>query len=151
MNEPIKETSNNHHTNGKIGRIPTQRETLISSHINNEHSGYGEKFSVDPITSPPSTTFSPTEKIEKPVINTNRNVDYRKIQSNTKDIVDDSGNNFVTTRKVIILPTSLPIPRSTLPNVFSNAGGNGGSLDDIEILQAEGSIRRRHRRRRQRR
>ncbi|CAD7084767.1 unnamed protein product [Hermetia illucens] len=151
MNEPIKETSNNHHANGKIGRIPTQRETLISSHINNEHSGYGEKFSVDPITSPPSTTFSPTEKIEKPVINTNRNVDYRKIQSNTKDIVDDSGNNFVTTRKVIILPTSLPIPRSTLPNVFSNAGGNGGSLDDIEILQAEGSIRRRHRRRRQRR
>ncbi|XP_055381621.1 dorsal-ventral patterning protein tolloid isoform X2 [Condylostylus longicornis] len=81
-----------------------------------------------------------------------RNVDLRKIQSNTKDIEDDSGNNFVSEKKVIILPTSLPIQRSTAANVFSNAGGNGGKLDDIEFFQVDGPIRRRHRRgKRQRR
>ncbi|XP_055853298.1 dorsal-ventral patterning protein tolloid [Episyrphus balteatus] len=75
-----------------------------------------------------------------------RNVDRRKIQSNTKDIEDDSGNNFVSERKVIILPTSIPTSRSTLPNVYSNAGGNGVKLDDVEFLHAEGIVRRRHRR-----
>lgn len=76
----------------------------------------------------------------------NRNVDQRKIQSNTKDIEMDSGNNFVAERRMVILPTSLPTQRSTLPNVYSNAGGNGMKLDDVDFLHAEGPVRRRHRR-----
>lgn len=47
-------------------------------------------------------------------------------------------------------PVTQPtVIRSTQSNVFSNAGGNGGSLDNIEILNGDGSIRKRHRRRRQ--
>ncbi|XP_053945227.1 uncharacterized protein LOC128854836 [Anastrepha ludens] len=76
----------------------------------------------------------------------NRNVDQRKIQSNTKDIEMDSGNNFVAERRMVILPTSLPTQRSTLPNVYSNSGGNGMKLDDVDFLHAEGAVRRRHRR-----
>lgn len=76
-----------------------------------------------------------------------RNVDHRKIQSDTKDIEDDSGNNFVSERKVIILPTSQPTQRSTLPNVYSNAGGSGLKLDDVELHHSEAAAaRRRHRR-----
>ena len=77
----------------------------------------------------------------------NRNVDQRKIQSNTKDIELDTGNNFVSERKVVILPTSLPNQRSTLPNVYSNAGGNGMKLDDIQEIKGSSTIvKRRHRR-----
>ncbi|XP_068152674.1 protein tolkin [Drosophila tropicalis] len=77
-----------------------------------------------------------------------RNVDVRKIQSNNKDIEDDSGNNFVAERRPShIVPTSLPEQRSTLPNVYSNAGGNGMQLDDeVDFLHARGVVRRRHRR-----
>jgi len=43
-----------------------------------------------------------------------RNVDTRKIQSDNKDIEDDSGNNFVAERRSShIVPTSLPEQRST--------------------------------------
>lgn len=77
----------------------------------------------------------------------NRNVDQRKIQSNTKDIELDTGNNFVPERKVVILPTSLPAQRSTLPNVYSNAGGNGMKLDEIQEIKGSSTIvKRRHRR-----
>ncbi|KAM7363855.1 tolloid-like protein 1 tolkin isoform 1-T3 [Cochliomyia hominivorax] len=77
----------------------------------------------------------------------NRNVDQRKIQSNTKDIELDTGNNFVSERKVVILPTSLPAQRSTLPNVYSNAGGNGMKLDEIEEIKGSSTVvKRRHRR-----
>lgn len=76
----------------------------------------------------------------------NRNVDQRKIQSNTKDIEVDTGNNFVAERRMIILPTSLPTQRSTMPNVYSNAGGNGMKMDDVDFLHSEGPVRRRHRR-----
>ncbi|XP_017467275.1 PREDICTED: uncharacterized protein LOC108359767 isoform X1 [Rhagoletis zephyria] len=76
----------------------------------------------------------------------NRNVDQRKIQSNTKDIEMDSGNNFVAERRMVILPTSVPTQRSTMPNVYSNSGGNGMKLDDVDFLHAEGAVRRRHRR-----
>ncbi|EDW66543.1 protein tolkin isoform X1 [Drosophila virilis] len=76
-----------------------------------------------------------------------RNVDMRKIQSNNKDIEDDSGNNFVAERRQHIVPTSLPTQRSTMPNVYSNAGGNGMHLDDdVDFLHAHGIVRRRHRR-----
>ncbi|EDV93120.1 dorsal-ventral patterning protein tolloid [Drosophila grimshawi] len=76
-----------------------------------------------------------------------RNVDARKIQSNNKDIEDDSGNNFVAERRQHIVPTSLPTQRSTMPNVYSNAGGNGMHLDeDVDFLHSQGVVRRRHRR-----
>ncbi|KAH8417139.1 hypothetical protein KR222_004379 [Zaprionus bogoriensis] len=77
-----------------------------------------------------------------------RNVDTRKIQSNNKDIEVDSGNNFVAERRQHIVPTSLPTQRSTMANVYSNAGGNGMHLDseDVDFLHAQGVVRRRHRR-----
>ncbi|XP_030376137.1 dorsal-ventral patterning protein tolloid [Scaptodrosophila lebanonensis] len=82
------------------------------------------------------------------VLNLHRNVDQRKIQSDNKDIEYDSGNNFVLSRRQPhIVPTSLPTQRSTLPNVYSNAGGNGMHLDDdVDFLHARGVVRRRHRR-----
>ncbi|XP_039956467.1 dorsal-ventral patterning protein tolloid [Bactrocera tryoni] len=87
------------------------------------------------------------EKLRKSLFGiSNRNVDQRKIQSNTKDIDVDAGNNFVAERRMVILPTSLPTQRSTLPNVYSNAGGNGMKLDDVDFLHPEGPVRRRHRR-----
>lgn len=81
-----------------------------------------------------------------------RNIDTNKIQSNTKDIVDDGEHNIVMTsghRKIIITATSTPILRSTLPNIFSNSGGNGSNLDNVQLLSLEGSNRKRHRNRRQ--
>uniref|UniRef100_A0A0A1XPB1 Metalloendopeptidase n=1 Tax=Zeugodacus cucurbitae TaxID=28588 RepID=A0A0A1XPB1_ZEUCU len=100
--------------------------------------------------------FGPSVSNERPIdveklrkssfIISNRNVDQRKIQSNTKDIEVDAGNNFVAERRMVILPTSLPTQRSTLPNVYSNAGGNGMKLDDVDFLHSEGPVRRRHRR-----
>ncbi|XP_070137463.1 protein tolkin isoform X1 [Drosophila bipectinata] len=77
-----------------------------------------------------------------------RNVDLRKIQSDNKDIEDDSGNNFVSDRRQsLIVPTSLPEQRSTLPNVYSNAGGNGMQIDEeVDFLHSRGVVRRRHRR-----
>ncbi|TMW45647.1 hypothetical protein DOY81_009273, partial [Sarcophaga bullata] len=93
-------------------------------------------------------TVSEEEKHNKSSIGMgNRNVDQRKIQSNTKDIELDTGNNFVSERKVVILPTSLPNQRSTLPNVYSNAGGNGMKLDEIQEIKGTSTIvKRRHRR-----
>lgn len=77
------------------------------------------------------------------------NVDTRKIQSNNKDIDVESGSsNFVAERRQQIVPTSLPTQRSTMANVYSNAGGNGMHLDseDVDFLHAQGVQRRRHRR-----
>lgn len=80
-------------------------------------------------------------------------IDRNKIQSNTKDI-DDSGDNIVTNSRKMSAPplatTQSPVVRSTAPNVFSNDGGNGGTLDDVEILTGDGNVRRRHRRQRRR-
>lgn len=81
-----------------------------------------------------------------------RNIDTNKIQSDTKDIVDDSGDNLILGNNLHnkrITVTSPPQIRSTLPNRFSNTGGNGGTLDDIEILSADKNVRKRHRKRRQ--
>lgn len=85
-----------------------------------------------------------------------RNIDTNKIQSDTKDIVDDGGDNLIlgsslhsSNNNRRITATSPPQIRSTLPNRFSNTGGNGGNLDDIEILSADKNVRKRHRKRQQ--
>lgn len=97
-------------------------------------------------------------KSSSEIVTSMRNIDTNKIQSNTKDIVDDSGNNIVNSdnlqsynRRISAVVTSAPVVRSTLANHFSNAGGNGGSVDDIEILNANGTgdVKKRHRNRRQ--
>lgn len=94
-----------------------------------------------------SKTEFMNEKANKPKseVAALRNIDTNKIQSNTKDIVD-SGDNIVMHRR-ILTATSSPIVRSTLPNIFSNSGGNGGSLDDVHL--SNGNTRKRHRNRRQ--
>lgn len=79
-----------------------------------------------------------------------RNIDTNKIQSNTKDIAD-SGDNIVMTSRKVHSVTQSPVQRSTLPNIFSNAGGNGGSLDEVQVLKSNGEVRKRHRNRRQER
>lgn len=76
-----------------------------------------------------------------------RNIDSNKIQSNTKDITDS--DNIVMNNRRISTVTSTPILRSTLPNIFSNSGGNGGNLDDVQILNGSGNVKKRHRNRRQ--
>uniref|UniRef100_A0A1A9WC30 Metalloendopeptidase n=1 Tax=Glossina brevipalpis TaxID=37001 RepID=A0A1A9WC30_9MUSC len=111
------------------------------------HHTPGKKFSF-----PTEKTYiySPPEKVNKPPVGlSNRNVDQRKIQSNTKDIELDANNNFVSERKFVILPTASPTQRTTLPNVYSNAGGNGMKMDDIQEFKGSSTIvRRKHRRRR---
>lgn len=77
-----------------------------------------------------------------------RNIDTNKIQSNTKDIAESSDNIMMNSRRVLAV-TSAPVIRSTLPNIFSNSGGNGGSLDDVHILNGNGNVKKRHRNRRQ--
>uniref|UniRef100_A0A6P4EUP2 Metalloendopeptidase n=1 Tax=Drosophila rhopaloa TaxID=1041015 RepID=A0A6P4EUP2_DRORH len=88
--------------------------------------------------------FKPSNKTQA----LHRNVDARKIQSDNKDIEDDSGNNFVAERRPSqIVPTSLPEQRSTPAHVYSNAGGNGMQLtDEVDFLHSRGVVRRRHRR-----
>ncbi|KAG5673535.1 hypothetical protein PVAND_003575 [Polypedilum vanderplanki] len=80
-----------------------------------------------------------------------RNIDTNKIQSNTKDIVDNS-DNIVSNgghRKIITTNTSpsTPVVRTTSANTFSNAGGNGETLDKIQLLTIDGNNKKRHRNR----
>jgi hypothetical protein len=76
-----------------------------------------------------------------------RNIDSNKIQSNTKDI-DVGGDNILTSNSRVVTATLPPVIRSTMSSVFSNSGGNGGNLDDIQYLNADGNVRKQHRVRR---
>lgn len=92
-----------------------------------------------------------TDKIEKngvkPII---RNIEHGKIQSDTKDILNHSGDNIVQPKKVVTSTTVAPPNiRTTSAKTFSNSGGNGGTLDDVQTLTADSVTRKRHRRRRQ--
>lgn len=87
------------------------------------------------------------DKASKNVSAVFRNIDEKKIQSNTKDIEDESGN-ILQTRRVQIAATTIAPSRSTLPNMFSDTGGNGGTLENVQTLGSDSVIRRRHRRRR---
>ncbi|XP_017846556.1 dorsal-ventral patterning protein tolloid isoform X3 [Drosophila busckii] len=77
-----------------------------------------------------------------------RKVDVRKIQSNNKDIEDDSGKHFITEQRHYIVPTPFPTLRSTIPNVYSNAGGNGMLLNnkDVDFIHSHGMTRKEDRR-----
>lgn len=97
-----------------------------------------------------SKTENMKGKFNKSEIIALRNIDTNKIQSNTKDISDNSDNIVISSRKQT-LPTVTSAPvvlRSTLPNIFSNSGGNGGNLDDIQTMNINGSVKKRHRIRR---
>lgn len=100
-----------------------------------------------------STTVETVTEGEKFIKNDSiirTDIDYKKIQSDTKDIEVESSNNILQLRRIVTTSTTTQAtPRSTQANVFSNAGGNGGSLDDVQTLTADAVIRRRHRRRRQ--
>lgn len=89
-------------------------------------------------------------KSSSEMIELRNNIDKNKIQSNSKDIVVDESDNIVM-RRLMPVPTTTAAPhRTTLPNIFSNSGGNGGDLDNVQILSADGgSLRKRHRNRRQ--
>lgn len=106
-------------------------------------------------TEPPLTSTTEETKHVRNITELIRDIDKNKIQSDTQDITDDSGDNIVNsntinkkTNSATTTPTTLLV-RSTQANTFSNAGGNGGTLENIEILNGDGSIRKRHRRRRQ--
>ncbi|XP_037806312.1 dorsal-ventral patterning protein tolloid [Lucilia sericata] len=126
--------------------LPIEQNTPDKGALDKTFNTSGEKFDFNLLAKEKSQ--SEEEKYNKSSIGLgNRNVDQRKIQSNTKDIELDTGNNFVSERKVVILPTSLPSQRSTLPNVYSNAGGNGMKLDEIQEIKGSSTIvKRRHRR-----
>lgn len=80
-------------------------------------------------------------------------IDSKKIQSDTKDIEIESSDNILQLRRIVsaVATTTQATPRSTQANVFSNAGGNGGTLDDVQTLTADKIIRRRHQNHRRRR
>ncbi|KAM8704027.1 hypothetical protein ACLKA7_008617 [Drosophila subpalustris] len=130
-NEPIKPIAQ---TPSDVAHPPSYKNEVLTT-IN--QAGHPEIIV-------PSALHQPLNKSQT----LHRNVDARKIQSNNKDIEDDSGNNFVAERRQHIVPTSLPTQRSTMPNVYSNAGGNGMHLDndDVDFLHAHGVVHRRHRR-----
>uniref|UniRef100_A0A1B0DKZ0 Metalloendopeptidase n=1 Tax=Phlebotomus papatasi TaxID=29031 RepID=A0A1B0DKZ0_PHLPP len=109
------------------------------------HSSSNHSNPLDIFGTPSQTEEEVVKKIDG---NVTRHTEYDKIQSNSKDIVNHSGEH-IQQRRVTVSPTNSPAVRSTLANRFSNAGGNGGHLDDIETLTANGAIRRRHRKRRQ--
>lgn len=88
-------------------------------------------------------------KVTKNVTEVFRDIDEKKIQSNTKDIEDES-DNILQTRRVQILTTTIAPSRTTLPNTFSNSGGNGGTLDNVQILTVDSVTAKRQRRRRRR-
>ncbi|XP_065076987.1 protein tolkin-like [Ochlerotatus camptorhynchus] len=89
-----------------------------------------------------------------------RNIDQNRIQSDTKDIViDDSSDNIISnnhvsrklaSRTLLTPPTTSKPVRTTQANRFSNAGGNGRTLEDVQVLNGDGTItaHKRHRRRR---
>uniref|UniRef100_A0A336MKA2 Metalloendopeptidase n=1 Tax=Culicoides sonorensis TaxID=179676 RepID=A0A336MKA2_CULSO len=176
LNDPVVETSDNQLQNIKsVKELPLEQQLATKSSEegpnlqinatiidNNENIvlNFSEITVINTEPSVPSTTEE-----SKPVRNITeliRDIDKNKIQSDTKDIIDDSGDNIVTSNnnnnnnhfhhnKKHLSSTTTPIPlvRSTQANIFSNSGGNGGTLDHIEILNGDGSIRKRHRRRRQ--
>lgn len=98
-----------------------------------------------------SDTLESEKHVKNASSNYFRHIDHTKIQSDTKDIIDDSGDNIIHLKRVTTTTTTPTIPtiRTTLPNTFSNAGGNGGKLDDVHMLTSDSVIRKRHRRRRQ--
>lgn len=80
-------------------------------------------------------------------------IDSKKIQSDTKDIEIESSDNILQLKRIVPAQTTTTQAtlRSTQPNVFSNAGGNGGTLDDVQTLTVDSVVRRRHSNRRRRR
>lgn len=88
------------------------------------------------------------DKPSKNVTDVFRDIDEKKIQSNTKDIEDESGNILQTRRVQIATTTTASPSRSTLPNTFSDAGGNGGTLENVQTLGSDSVVPKRHRRRR---
>lgn len=138
-----------HHVSSDIEFEPEINATVIENNENiilnlSQHNNLTTSTSIKLLNEKKVNKSSNTETF------TLRNIDAKKIQSNTKDIIDD-GENIVSSlhHRRVISPTSLPIHRTTLPNIFSNAGGNGGSLDNVQLLSIDGVNRKRHRNRRQ--
>lgn len=96
----------------------------------------------------PNVASREIEKLEKNISNKMRHIDHSKIQSDTKDIQDNSGDNILQLKKLTTTTTAIPT-RTTMSKTFSNSGGNGGTLDDVQTLTADVAVRKRHRRRRQ--
>lgn len=98
------------------------------------------------------TTTTETKPVKNDSI-IRSDIDSKKIQSDTKDIVIESSDNILQLKRIVptATTTTQATPRSTQANVFSNAGGNGGTLDDVQTLTADKVIRRRHQNHRRRR
>lgn len=90
-----------------------------------------------------STIKSQDDDIKQNKTEINRHRNLGKIQSNSKDIVNNSGDNIQIAKKFIVQPTSIPITRTTLPNRFSNSGGNGEDQHLSSLIKKRHSRRRR--------
>lgn len=101
------------------------------------------------VSSGSSDTLESEKHVKNASSNHFRHIDHTKIQSDTKDIIDDSGDNIIHLKRVTTTTPTIPTIRTTLPNTFSNAGGNGGHVDNVQMLTSDSVIRKRHRRRRQ--
>ncbi|CAO1402934.1 unnamed protein product [Diamesa serratosioi] len=154
--KPLKQFSNN----GQVApTTATEAEPEINATIieNNENIILNLTDYNDQLLAASKTEFmnSKANKSSSEIV-TMRNIDTNKIQSNTKDIVDDSGNNIINSdnlqsynRRTSVVVTTEPLIRLTLANnMVSNVGGNVGSLDEVDIQNGDG-VKKRHRNRRQ--
>lgn len=152
MIPPLKPIENGPNLQVNATIIDDENDTANNNNNkeNNTSTLTGKTIVVE--TSTESLTSTTIQKPNRNISDLIRDHDRNKIQSDTKDITDDSGDNIIgPTKKTIITnnTTAVPIIRSTASNIFSNNEGNGGSLDNVEILNGDGKIRKRHRRRRQ--
>lgn len=104
---------------------------------------------VNGIESTTAETVTEEEKFIKNDSVIRTDIDYKKIQSNTKDIEVESTDNILQLRRIATtVTTTQATPRSTQRNVLGGAVGNGSGLDDVQTLAAHTVVKRRHRRRR---
>jgi tolkin protein len=138
-----------HSSSSEAGAVPEINATVIENNENIIFNLTQNNNNNNDLHNAKTNLNAKLNKSSSEIISSLRHIDTNKIQSNTKDIVDDSDNFVVHNHRKVVTATQSTIARTTLANIFSNAGGNGSNLDDVQLLSMEGSNRKRHRNRRQ--
>lgn len=140
-------TDNNNHTASSKETVEVNATIIDGPHRSEANRSLGTSDAVENNLVASSTVSVVDQKLKPKTPDSTmfRHFDYSKIQSDSKDIVYDSGDNIVRSR-VATLTTTTPttLTSSTHPKTYSNVG----QLDDVQTLTADTAIRRRHRRRR---
>lgn len=142
-----------------LNKNESNHQLNITTMDTNELEG---ETTTSPVAASTSTSMTVTLEVTTDEVKLIKNnsiirsdIDSKKIQSDTKDIEIESSDNILQLRRIVpsagLTTTTQATPRSTQPNVFSNAGGNGGTLDDVQTLTVDSVVRKRHNNRRRRR